>query len=246
MKWSLYLSHLHPFRNRIRKNQAFGLGFSRSAKIPEPNSKKSHPTYIKEGWKMASIKKYRGKKGIAKKSATRGRTKVAETFACYEPAFTVDYCGCMRPRICCWSILKERQVHFWACLWFLLHFVVSPQNTKARVRPWLLSFPHPLRRRLLPKSDPIVFKLINSKYLSVAHPPYIPSPKAFTSARNCSKKIISLSFPNLFTRRGKKNEEETCELGRMVHGHRDVLIWNYPKGRGGLFALWGHWPIADG
>jgi hypothetical protein len=64
----------------------------------------------------------------------------------------------------------------------------------------------------------------------MAYQPYIPSETAFTSARNCSKKKISLSFSKPFHKRGKKNEEETCELGRMVHGHGDVLIWNYPKG----------------
>ena len=31
---------------------------------------------------MANIKIYRGKKGTAKKSATRGKTKVVDTFAC--------------------------------------------------------------------------------------------------------------------------------------------------------------------
>jgi hypothetical protein len=52
---------------------------------------------------MANIKKDRAKKGTAKKSATRGKTKVVEAFACEccEPIVAVDDCGCMETRILC-------------------------------------------------------------------------------------------------------------------------------------------------
>jgi hypothetical protein len=38
----------------------------------------------------------------------------------------------------------------------------------------------------------------------MAHQPYIPSETAFTSARNCSKKIISLSFSKPFHKKGEE------------------------------------------
>ena len=45
---------------------------------------------------MANIKKYGSKKETAKKSATRGKTEVVDTFACgcCSPIATVDECGC--------------------------------------------------------------------------------------------------------------------------------------------------------
>jgi hypothetical protein len=50
---------------------------------------------------MANTKKYRGKKGTEKKSASRGKTKVVDTFECgfCRPIVTVDECGCMET--CC-------------------------------------------------------------------------------------------------------------------------------------------------
>ena len=52
---------------------------------------------------MNNIKKNRAKKGTAKRSATRGKTKVVDTFACgcCTPVVTVDDCGCMETRILC-------------------------------------------------------------------------------------------------------------------------------------------------
>ncbi len=52
---------------------------------------------------MANIKEYRAKKGTAKKLATRGRKKGADTFACgcCRPIVTVDDCRCMETRILC-------------------------------------------------------------------------------------------------------------------------------------------------
>jgi hypothetical protein len=52
---------------------------------------------------MANIKKGREKKGKAKKSATKGKTKMVDAFACgyYEPIVTVDDCGCMETCILC-------------------------------------------------------------------------------------------------------------------------------------------------
>ena len=52
---------------------------------------------------MANIKKNREKKGTAKKSATGGKTKVVDTFACgcCRPIVAVDDCGCMETRILC-------------------------------------------------------------------------------------------------------------------------------------------------
>ena len=52
---------------------------------------------------MANIKKYGAKKGTAKKSAAREKTKVVETFACgfCRPVVTVDDCGCMETSILC-------------------------------------------------------------------------------------------------------------------------------------------------
>jgi hypothetical protein len=52
---------------------------------------------------MASINKYRGKKGTPRKSATRGKAKVVDTFACgcCTPIVTIDDCGCMETRILC-------------------------------------------------------------------------------------------------------------------------------------------------
>jgi hypothetical protein len=45
---------------------------------------------------MANIKKYREKKGIAKKSASREKTKIDDIFdcGCCIPVDTVDDCGC--------------------------------------------------------------------------------------------------------------------------------------------------------
>jgi hypothetical protein len=69
---------------------------------------------VKEGWKMANIKKYREKKGIAKKSASREKTKIDATFdcGCCIPVDTVDDYGCavndrgcVDTCMCCWSIL---------------------------------------------------------------------------------------------------------------------------------------------
>lgn len=52
---------------------------------------------------MAHINKYRAKKGTVKKSAARGKTKVADTFSCgcCRPFVTVDDCGCRETRILC-------------------------------------------------------------------------------------------------------------------------------------------------
>jgi hypothetical protein len=52
---------------------------------------------------MANNKKYRGKKGTEKKSAARGKTKVADTFECgfCRPIVTVDECGCMETCVLC-------------------------------------------------------------------------------------------------------------------------------------------------
>jgi len=52
---------------------------------------------------MANTKKYSGKKGTAKKSATRGKTKVVDTFACgfCVPIVMIDDCGCMETHILC-------------------------------------------------------------------------------------------------------------------------------------------------
>ncbi len=52
---------------------------------------------------MANIKKYSGKKGRGKQSASRGKTKVFDAFACgcCSPIVTVDDCGCMETRILC-------------------------------------------------------------------------------------------------------------------------------------------------
>ena len=52
---------------------------------------------------MNNIKKNRAKKGTAKRSATREKTKVLDTFECgyCRPIVTVDDCGCMETRILC-------------------------------------------------------------------------------------------------------------------------------------------------
>ena len=52
---------------------------------------------------MANIKKNRANKGTAKRSATREKTKVVDTFACgcCTPIVTVDDCGCVETRIFC-------------------------------------------------------------------------------------------------------------------------------------------------
>jgi hypothetical protein len=52
---------------------------------------------------MANTKKYIEKKRTAKKSATRVKTRVVDTFACgcCTPIVTVDECGCMETLILC-------------------------------------------------------------------------------------------------------------------------------------------------
>jgi hypothetical protein len=59
---------------------------------------------------MANIKIYREKKGIAKKSASREKTKIEDTFDCGycipvdtvdDCGCAVDYCGCVDTCMCC-------------------------------------------------------------------------------------------------------------------------------------------------
>ena len=52
---------------------------------------------------MANLKNYKTKKGTAKKSATRGKTKAVDTFACgcCRPIVAVDDCGCVERRVLC-------------------------------------------------------------------------------------------------------------------------------------------------
>ncbi|MCG6536161.1 MAG: hypothetical protein L7F78_16045 [Syntrophales bacterium LBB04] len=52
---------------------------------------------------MENVKRNRANKGAAKKSATMGKTKVDETFACgcCRPIVTVDECGCVETRTFC-------------------------------------------------------------------------------------------------------------------------------------------------
>ena len=52
---------------------------------------------------MANIKKHDAKKGVAKKSATKGDRLVFDTCSCgcCRPVVSVDACGCMETRILC-------------------------------------------------------------------------------------------------------------------------------------------------
>jgi hypothetical protein len=52
---------------------------------------------------MANIKKDRAKKGTAKRSVTRGKTKAVDAFACgcCERIVVVDDCGCAETRFLC-------------------------------------------------------------------------------------------------------------------------------------------------